>query len=415
MPAAAGVPRADGPAVPRHGRRHHRRVAHRRARPAVTSTGARSPRSSSDRRHRPDVRQRPARRSPTTGPPTRPRRWWPSCRPPTPRAGPPPWRCAATRRRCASTSSCAPTLPIAHAARCSTPTSTPTTGELRPAAGGPGARRRRATSSPGARPSVAAVAVDELVGLHAPRWGDPTLDRARVAARRPRAGSADGRAMLLPTLWAGFQERYADRARRRTCARPATRCSPTCRRYLAPDAASRGRSSTATTGSTTCCSTAARRRRRWPWSTGRPARSARRCSDVAYFIGAGLARRRPARRTRRGSCAATTTASSPPGVDGYDWDAAAGPTTAAARSPGCSWRSAASMLVERTERGDEMFMAMASPPRPPRPRPRRARAPHRLTAAVRASLAGEHGHAPCSRSSCWSSPATISTCWMVRR
>ena len=38
----------------------------------------------------------------------------------------------------------------------------------------------------------------------------------------------------------------------------------------------------------------------------------------------------------------------------------AGPTTGGAPSPGLLMAVGASMLVERTERGDEMFMTMAS-------------------------------------------------------
>jgi hypothetical protein len=56
----------------------------------------------------------------------------------------------------------------------------------------------------------AEVAVDELVKLHAPRWDDAGLDDIEWLHRDPEASRA-GMVVLLPMLWAGFRERYADR------------------------------------------------------------------------------------------------------------------------------------------------------------------------------------------------------------
>jgi hypothetical protein len=56
----------------------------------------------------------------------------------------------------------------------------------------------------------AAAALDQLVGLHAPRWGDPTLSELEWLARDPEA-SRMFMLGLLPNLWAGFTERYDDR------------------------------------------------------------------------------------------------------------------------------------------------------------------------------------------------------------
>src|SRR5207302_8122544 len=53
------------------------------------------------------------------------------------------------------------------------------------------------------------VALDELVKLHAPRWGDPTLTELDWLTRDPDTGR---QFMLgrLPVFWAGFTDRYAD-------------------------------------------------------------------------------------------------------------------------------------------------------------------------------------------------------------
>ena len=56
----------------------------------------------------------------------------------------------------------------------------------------------------------AEVAVAELVKLHAPRWGDPALDELEWLHRDPVAQRAF-MLSLLPSLWEGFQGRYADR------------------------------------------------------------------------------------------------------------------------------------------------------------------------------------------------------------
>jgi hypothetical protein len=80
-------------------------------------------------------------------------------------------------------------------------------------------------------------------------------------------------------------------------------------------------------------------------------------ADVAYFIGAGLleddrreCERDLVRRYHDGLIAV--------GIEGYDWDQC---WIDHRRSTfaGLIMAVAASMLVERTDRGDEMFMAMA--------------------------------------------------------
>ena len=66
------------------------------------------------------------------------------------------------------------------------------------------------------------------------------------------------------------------------------------------------------------------------------------------------------------------------GVSGYDWDRCWLDHRRGTWA-GLIMAIAASMLVERTDRGDEMFLTMAAPARPPRPRPRRPRPPGGLT------------------------------------
>jgi aminoglycoside/choline kinase family phosphotransferase len=54
----------------------------------------------------------------------------------------------------------------------------------------------------------AEVAVDELVKLHAARWGDPGLASYPWLAK-DRDASAQFMLVLLPSLWDGFRDRYA--------------------------------------------------------------------------------------------------------------------------------------------------------------------------------------------------------------
>ena len=179
---------------------------------------------------------------------------------------------------------------------------------------------------------VAAVAVAELVSLHAPRWGDPALRELDVAARRPRAAAAVPARHAADCCGTGFRERYAADLRP-TCSRPATCFRPASTPYLGPTAprtVSHGdyrldnllfaaRTAPVTVVDWQTCGTA-------------PAPS-----DVAYFLGAGL--RADDRRRGRGrtSSAATTPACSPPASTATTGTAAGG-TTGAAPWRGCHGR-----------------------------------------------------------------------------
>jgi hypothetical protein len=62
----------------------------------------------------------------------------------------------------------------------------------------------------GCRPDEAAAAVEQLAGLHAPLWGDPRLERLEWLHRNTeeRKGDIPG---LVCSLYPGFVERYAGR------------------------------------------------------------------------------------------------------------------------------------------------------------------------------------------------------------
>jgi hypothetical protein len=57
----------------------------------------------------------------------------------------------------------------------------------------------------------AALALDELAKIHAPHWGDPALARLEWLNRRDPE-SLGSLAAVFPSLWTGFVERYAGRA-----------------------------------------------------------------------------------------------------------------------------------------------------------------------------------------------------------
>ncbi len=197
---------------------------------------------------------------------------------------------------------------------------------------------------------VAAAALTELVNLHAPLWGDPALTRLDWLH-----GDPEGRGALLgevlPLLWAGFQERYAASLLphvkqagdvyfgRLSTGRAADRVATITHTDYRLDNLLIGPAGEITVLDWQTCGT----------GVGP--------SDVAYFLGAGLAPeiRREAedglvRSYHDGLVAA--------GVTGYDWadcwlDYRRGTWA------GLSMAVLASMSVKRTDRGDAMFLAMA--------------------------------------------------------
>ena len=198
---------------------------------AVVGTSSATP-----ARHRADVRQPAAARSPTTARPTR--------RPPlvaklpaadeTSRATAPTLR--SYEKEVRFYQQLARRLADPHADACSTPTSTTATARASCCCSRTSRRPSQGDQLVGCTPGGGGRSrCDELVGLHAPRWGDPTLAEHRVAARRPRDRDRDSCSMLLPMLWAGFTRALRRRPRRRRRTRPATRCSRSSSAYLTAD------------------------------------------------------------------------------------------------------------------------------------------------------------------------------------
>jgi aminoglycoside/choline kinase family phosphotransferase len=200
----------------------------------------------------------------------------------------------------------------------------------------------------------ATIAIDELVKLHAPRWGDPKLAYYDWLHRDPETNRMFLLAML-PVFWNGFRERYADRLGDEV--HEAGRALFThLERYLSTNDEPwtvvhgdyrldnllfGGRDGSVPIAVVD-----------WQTCAHGPG-----LNDVAYFIGAGLMRddrraheRDLVRRYHEGLLAA--------GVRAYDFDRCWTDHRRGTWS-GLIMAVAASMLVERTDRGDEMFMAMA--------------------------------------------------------
>lgn len=203
----------------------------------------------------------------------------------------------------------------------------------------------------GCTPDVAAAALEQLVLLHAPRWGDPGLADLDWLHGDPDA-SREFLTALLPALWAGFRERYA--------ADVAPHVLPAgdllfgrLDDWFAPQPV---RTVThgdfrldnllfAPDGAVTVLD----------WQTCADGVGP---SDVAYFLGAGLQEdeRRGAEQQLVADYHAGLVAA---GVEGYDADRCWRDYRRGAWS-GLVMAVGASMMVERTARGDAMFLAMAA-------------------------------------------------------
>jgi hypothetical protein len=201
----------------------------------------------------------------------------------------------------------------------------------------------------------AALALEELAKLHAPRWADPTLLELEWLHKGDEAAS--GTIMIVQGLFTGFRERYADRlsveqldlASRVAAGLP----------YLFAQRA--GMPVTVTHGDY--------RLDNMLFGTGgngtplavvdwQTAGTGPGLADASYFLGAGLLPE-DRRKHERALIEAYHQALIAGGVEGYDWDTC---WTDYRRFSygGLVMAMAASMLVERTDRGDDMFMAMAT-------------------------------------------------------
>lgn len=207
----------------------------------------------------------------------------------------------------------------------------------------------------GCSPEVAADVIDELVGLHAPRWGDPALTELSWLHGDPEAGTAFLGAML-PTWWQGFQARYGTSISD-TVARQGAMLFERIVSYLEATRRVDEAATTVTHGDyrldNLLLQPSGGRVTVVDWQTVGHGHGV---GDLAYFVGAGLLaedrRRHEAdlfARYRKGLGASGVTVDDDELWNGYRRFAFSGLIMAVS----------ASMLVEQTERGDAMFLAMA--------------------------------------------------------
>jgi aminoglycoside/choline kinase family phosphotransferase len=204
----------------------------------------------------------------------------------------------------------------------------------------------------GCTPDVARAALRELVGLHAPRWDDPALKQLPWLYTPPEEGRSMSQSML-PMLWSGFRDRYADRLSDEVMT-VGTTLFENIPAYIAdaggPKTIVHGdyRLDNLLLGPRTDDVAVV------DWQTIALGTAA---SDAAYFIGAGLlpdVRREHEQdllRTYHDGLLAA-------GVTGFTWDECWRDYRRSTFA-GLVMAVGASMLVERTERGDDMFMVMA--------------------------------------------------------
>ncbi len=203
----------------------------------------------------------------------------------------------------------------------------------------------------GCTPEVARAALREMVGLHAPRWNDPKLkgyDWFYVDPETNRSSSG-----MLPVLWHGFRERYADRLTEEVL-----KVGVSLFENIDKYATDAGGPKTIVHGDYRLDNLLL-----GPgpddvavvdWQTIAFGTAA---SDAAYFIGAGLLpelRREHEDELLRAYYDDLLAA----GVKDFSWDECRRDYTRGSFA-GLIMAVGASMLVERTERGDAMFMAMA--------------------------------------------------------
>jgi hypothetical protein len=220
----------------------------------------------------------------------------------------------------------------------------------------------------GCSPEAAETALRELVKLHAPRWGDPSL-AATEWLHGDKALGQQFLLALLPELWAGFCQRYEAQLNETILEAGAGLFSHLEGYIVAesgpwtvvhgdyrldnllflpasrPAAGGLDADGGGADGSGVTVLD-------WQTVTDGPA-----LSDVAYFIGAGL-RPEPRRTAEDGLVRAYHAGLTSAGVAGYSWEQCWHDYRRGTWS-GLVMAVAASMLVARTDRGDQMFLTMA--------------------------------------------------------
>jgi aminoglycoside/choline kinase family phosphotransferase len=204
----------------------------------------------------------------------------------------------------------------------------------------------------GCTPEVARAALKEMVGLHAPRWDDPSLkefDWLYVDPESNRTSSVG----MLPMLWSGFVQRYDDRITAEVRS-----VGTTLFEKIGAYATDAGGPKTIVHGDYRLDNLLL-----GPgpddvavvdWQTIALGPAA---TDAAYFIGAGLlpeVRRKHEDELLRQYYDDLVAA----GVRDFSWDDCRRDYRRGTFA-GLIMAVGASMLVERTERGDAMFMVMA--------------------------------------------------------
>ncbi|MEY2454021.1 MAG: hypothetical protein QOD92_3595 [Acidimicrobiaceae bacterium] len=200
----------------------------------------------------------------------------------------------------------------------------------------------------------AAIAVDELPKLHAPRWGDPTLE-SMPWLHRNTPDSTVMTTMLVTGLYDGFRTRYADRLDPEVFAL-CERFIPRLSSYLTD----RPGPWTVAHGDYRLDNLLFGTEEGGPpvavvdWQTVAHGPGV---ADLSYFIGAGLL---PDDRAKHEDDLVRTYHEALRAADvDLDWDDC-WQQYRQHTFAGLVMAVAASMLVEQTERGDDMFMAMAN-------------------------------------------------------
>jgi len=207
----------------------------------------------------------------------------------------------------------------------------------------------------GCSPEIARAAVLELVGLHAPSWRDESL-RGPEWLGEPNEVSVELGRMLYKANLPGFLDRYG------------ARLAPDEAAILAAAAESKGPPFELLGEAWSLVHVDYRLDNLLIDAAPTPARIAvvdwqsvtlgSPLSDVAYFLGAGLVPERR-RSVEREIVRAYHRALAEAGVSGYGWESCWQDYRRGAFS-GFAVTIIASMMVQQTARGDEMFVAMAS-------------------------------------------------------
>jgi hypothetical protein len=199
----------------------------------------------------------------------------------------------------------------------------------------------------------AALALEQAARLHAPRWGDPALLELEWFHR---AQSADASGAIIGALFPGFVQRYEDRlsAEQLAMAERVVNGLPTLRAHDPGPL-------TVTHGDYRLDNMLFGTDEGGPplavvdWQT---ASAGAALADVSYFLGAGL---QPGdrRASEEGLLREYHRALVAGGVEGYEWSTCWDDYRRYSFG-GLLMAIGASMVVQRTDRGDDMFMTMAT-------------------------------------------------------